>query len=239
VAAAVEDLQDARRAVLVNVELATAVPRIAEALERVRRWQDLRPRLERITVPGSAGNDPSVGALLRERAPAERPTGPSDRSMRIDELLDLIAAVEATKGGEAEWAKLRDWCWRWRPWLRDPRYPPPRRGPRQLVAYWMAVGAVVDYLRVRHRGWDGRLDGHVSWQLVVKILRALGWTVWSSPRKLREDYAAWCRTVPTVLGHEVPMVRVGGLRFVVEPARDASGERRPRRSGKGSPNSQR
>jgi hypothetical protein len=222
--------------VLVHVELATAVPRMAEALGRVRRWQDLRSRLARITVPGSAGTDPSVGALLRERAPAERPTAPTDRPTRIDELLDLIATVESTEGGEAEWTKLRDWCWLWRPWLRDPRRPAPRRGPRQLVAYWLAVGEVVDYLRVRHRGWDEeRLDGHVSWRLVEQVLRALGWAVRATPRKLREDYAAWCRTVPTVLGHELPTARVGGLRFVVEPARDASAEPRPRHSGEGVP----
>jgi hypothetical protein len=116
-----------------------------------------------------------------------------------------------------------------------------------LEAYWLAVHEVVWYVRVRHRGWDERPDGYVSWPLVVDILRALGWAVRSSWRKLREGYAAWLATVPTVLGYELPTYRLGGLRVVDEAAWErqkeiSAAEGNPATElhrGRGSPNSRR
>src|SRR5262249_18473860 len=111
-----------------------------------------------------------------------------------DVALDLIAQVEATEGGKAEWAKLREWCELWRRWpltpsdpQQPPQRPPPRqRGPRQLEAFWLAVHDVVGYARAHHVGWDGRPDGYVSRQRVLDILRELGWAVpeRKSPQKL-------------------------------------------------------
>jgi hypothetical protein len=85
------------------------------------------------------------------------------------------------------------------------------------------------WVLMRHRGWDGHLDGYPSWVLVKRILQELGWSVSHKPADLRKKFAAWERTLPPPNPVDVPTKRLGKLLLVVPPAERAPAKSRPPR----------
>jgi len=256
VAEAVAALSDFRRPRLVDIELAAAREEIAAALTRAVRKRErhkFRHRLNQLHIPGSAGRHSSFGALVRERQPVARRSVVVERDgvlhfdevlevarNWVDEVLDLIAAVEGATtlaAEDAAWEALREWSWFNSRWRRPKKKPkklsgekPARRrgGPRRRIAYFIAAQAAAEWLVMHHRGWDGQLDGRLPGVELKQVLEGLGWQVNYSPRTLRVELKKFERKQPTVTGTP-PVgwrpVRRGRLLFFVPPAERCSARR--------------
>src|SRR5262249_24304244 len=138
-------------------------------------------------VPGSGGRDPSFGAILRESTPTPRWAEPT----AVDELLALVETVEVTQGtDDVAWDNLRDFLERKAPAplcpCADARrigcrrhgawpFTSPARGRPYQTTRWLAVSELERWVRQRHRGPNGKLDGAASWCRVVETSEHLGW----------------------------------------------------------------
>jgi hypothetical protein len=108
-------------------------------------------------------------------------------------------------------------CRRHGPWPPAPS----SRGRRYQTTRWLAVSEVERWVRQRHRGPNGKLDGAVSWPRVVAILEHLGWdfrdlatsgNTHDMARLLKQGLRRWHRTLPPAAFPEgVRTRRLGGL----------------------------
>jgi hypothetical protein len=205
-------------------EISEALPYIAKTLSeevRRRRWQGLGTRLRGMTLWNAAGHL-SLGDLMRLRAPREAWEAPT----AVDQLYELVAAVEHSQGAAAAWAALREWCEYHRPWpIRGTKKPgerfkldlkPPRQ-PKKWTVYWLVASEASRWVRLRHVGFDGQLDGETSTVEVIRIMKALGWPMNFTRANFKQALAEWEKTHPAFNTITVPTRRLGKLLLVDAP----------------------
>lgn len=237
-----EDLGHVSRANMVRYECAWALWDVAQELLTIPqdRWREVRRRMEEVELCGSAGQGPkgrapTFGDVLRELWLGPLPdlnqwNIEEMNQWTVELLLAQVAAVEAARGADAQWAEFQEYLF-WLEFMTRP-WQPRRRGRPEWTAFWIAAQEVVNYVCKRHVGFDGKLDGRVSWRRVMVILGALGWTVrYRTTRDFKAAFERWERNQPLAAPGTPPRgfkpKQLGRLTLFVRPPKRTRARKPP------------